>query len=129
MRSPKKSQSLTYAARSRSVFCAAKGLAVLVDSQPNAWIHVVATLVTTLAGLHFGLSRSEWCWIIAAITMVWTAEALNTAIEFLTDLASPDYHILAGKTKDVAAAAVLIAAAGAAAIGGMIFAPHILPQP
>jgi diacylglycerol kinase (ATP) len=56
---------------------------------------------------------------------VWTAEALNTAIELLTDLASPEYHPLAGKAKDVAAGAVLIAAIGAIAIGFLVFGPHL----
>lgn len=129
MRISKNSNRLTFAGRSRSVLCALKGLAVLIGSQANAWIHATATLAVVLAGVHFGLNRSEWCWIIVAITAVWTAEALNTAIEFLTDLASPDYHVLAGKTKDVAAAGVLIAAAGAAAIGVLVFSPYVLPLP
>ena len=57
---------------------------------------------------------------------VWAAEALNTAIEFVVDLASPDPHPLAGKAKDVAAGAVLIASIGSAVIGGFVFGPHVL---
>jgi diacylglycerol kinase (ATP) len=64
--------------------------------------------------------------VVLAIAIVWTAEALNTALEYLTDLASPDYHPLAGRAKDVAAGAVLISALGAAAIGLIVFGPHLL---
>jgi diacylglycerol kinase (ATP) len=56
---------------------------------------------------------------------VWTAEALNTAFEFLCDVASPDFHPLVAKAKDVAAGAVLICAVGAVAVGGCVFAPYV----
>ena len=72
------------------------------------------------------LSNAEWCWIILAIISVWTAEALNTAFEFLTDVASPEFHPLAGKAKDVAAGAVLITAIGSVLIGLLIFGPYAL---
>ena len=97
----------------------------MLASQRNAWIHVFATVVVVAAGFCFGLAQSEWCWIILAIVAVWTAEALNTAFEFLTDVASPDFHPLAGKAKDVAAGAVLITAIGAVVIGLIIFGPHV----
>jgi diacylglycerol kinase (ATP) len=57
--------------------------------------------------------------------MVWTAEALNTAFEFLCDVASPEFHPLIQKAKDVAAAAVLLSAAGAVIIGLLVFVPHL----
>jgi diacylglycerol kinase (ATP) len=71
------------------------------------------------------LPASSWAWIVLAIGSVWTAEALNTAFEFLTDVASPDFHPLAEKAKDVAAGAVLLAAIGAAVIGALVFWPTI----
>jgi len=77
-------------------------------------------------GLWASLSRLEWCCILFAVVAVWTAEALNTAIEFVTDLASPEFSSLAGKAKDVAAGAVLFAAIGAAIIGLLIFGPRLL---
>mgnify|MGYP006267369755 FL=1 len=64
--------------------------------------------------------------IILVIGLVWMAEALNTALEFLTDLVSPEYHPLAGKAKDVAAAGVLLAALTALITGVLIFGPHII---
>jgi diacylglycerol kinase len=53
-------------------------------------------------------------------------EALNTAIECLTDLVSPEFHPLAGKVKDISAGAVLIAAIGAAVVGAVIFVPKVI---
>src|SRR3954462_14966210 len=103
---------LTFSGRLRSVRCAAHGVRVMVASQHNAWLHVIATLGVTAAGLVVGLSPAEWCWVVLAVMAVWTAEALNTAFEFLTDVASPTFHPVAGRAKDVAAGAVLLSAAG-----------------
>ena len=74
----------------------------------------------------FGLTQADWCWIVLAIISVWTAEALNTAFEFLTDVASPEFHPLAAKAKDVAAGAVLIAAMGSVVIGLLVLGPYVL---
>ena len=103
-----------------------KGIGVMLRSQHNAWIHALATVLVCAAGLFFRLSTTEWCWIVLAIVAVWTAEALNTAFEFLTDVAWPDFHPVAGRAKDVSAGAVLIAAAGAVVIGILILGPHLL---
>jgi len=105
---------------------AAKGILTMLTSQHNAWIHAVATVLVCLIGFCFGLTRYEWCWIVLAIMSVWTAEALNTAFEFLLDVASPEFHPLAEKAKDVAAGAVLISVIGSAIIGLLIIGPHII---
>jgi len=118
--------SLIFTGRLRSVLCAIKGIGVMLRSQHNAWIHAAATVVVCAAGLFFGLSTSEWCWIVLAIVAVWTAEALNTAFEFLTDVASPSFHPVAGRAKDVAAGAVLISALGSVVIGVLVLGPHML---
>jgi diacylglycerol kinase len=97
------------------------GIVSMVGSQPN----VVAVLVVG-AGFYFDLTRNEWCLVSLAITTVLAAEGFNTALEHLTDLVSPEHHPLAGKTKDVAAGAVLLAALGAAAVGLLVFLPKIL---
>jgi len=68
----------------------------------------------------------EWCWITLAIGLVILSEMFNTAIEYLTDLVSPEMHPLAKKTKDVASGAVLIAALMAVVIGLFIFIPKFL---
>jgi diacylglycerol kinase (ATP) len=60
------------------------------------------------------------------MTAVWVAEALNTAIEFLSDVVSPDYHPLIKNAKDIAAAAVLITVIGAIAIGSLTLGPYLI---
>lgn len=117
---------LTFDGRVRSVKFALRGIRTMVASQHNAWIHAAGTVVAVTAGLIVGLSGAEWAWIVLAIGSVWTAEALNTAFEFLTDVASPDFHPLAEKAKDVAAGAVLLAAIGALIIGGLVFWPKVV---
>jgi diacylglycerol kinase (ATP) len=67
----------------------------MVASQHNAWIHAAATVTVVAAGLAVRLPAASWAWIVLAVGSVRTAEALNTAFEFLTDVASPDFHPLA----------------------------------
>lgn len=115
----------TLAARVRSVGYAWCGLRAVVASQHNAWIHVAATLAVVSAGVAFGLSRFEWLALVFAVVSVWAAEALNTAFELLCDVASPQFHPLVGRAKDVAAAAVLICAIGAVVVAAFVFVPHL----
>jgi diacylglycerol kinase (ATP) len=117
--------SLTFTGRVRSFKYAFRGLRVMIVSQHNAWIHAVATIVVVAVSFYFHLTRAEWCWIILAIISVWSAEAFNTAFEFLTDVASPEFHPLAEKAKDVAAGAVLITAIGSVLIGIVVFGPYV----
>ncbi|MFT7604583.1 MAG: diacylglycerol kinase, partial [Saprospiraceae bacterium] len=86
------------------------GIAHFVKSEPNVIIHLIAAAIAVGMGFFFAITTIEWCLVIFAIGLVLSAEAFNTSIEYLTDLVSPDYHELAGKTKDVAAAAVLLTA-------------------
>ncbi len=104
---------------------ALQGIFTLFTTQVNAVIHLTALIAVIILGILFDITRVEWLTIIIAATLVLMAEAFNTAIEFLTDLASPTHHPLAGKAKDVAAAAVLIAAIGAAIVGTIIFFPYL----
>ncbi len=102
-----------------------RGVGVLLRTQANARIHAVAAVGAIVAGFVFGITRGEWCAVVAAIGLVLTAEGLNTAIEAVVDLASPGRHPLAEKAKDVAAGAVLLAAITAAVIGLLVFGPHL----
>jgi diacylglycerol kinase len=113
-----------FTGRIRSFKYAFCGIAIMLKSQHNAWVHAVATVSVCVAGLVFGITRIEWCLIVLAVVAVWTAEAINTAFEFLADVASPEFHPLVGKAKDVAAAAVLVSAIGAITIGVLIFGPY-----
>jgi diacylglycerol kinase (ATP) len=95
-------------------------------TQLNFRVHLVAALVAVYAGYALHISMPEWLWIILSIGMVLVAELFNTAIEFLTDLVSPEYNKKAGLVKDMAAGAVLITALTALAIGAIIFVPKLL---
>ena len=114
-----------FTGRVRSFRHAITGIARMIRCQHNAWIHAGVTLVVVIAALLFRVSAADWCWIILAISIVWTAEALNTAFEFLADAAAPGFHPLVRDAKDVAAGAVLLTAIAAAVIGGLIFWPHV----
>src|ERR1035438_1208392 len=96
--------------RIKSFGYAIKGIKVLITTQHNAWIHLLATITVIIAGIILKITVREWFMIIIAVSLVWITEALNTAIEFMIDMIQPDYHPLAEKAKDIAAAAVLIAA-------------------
>ena len=112
--------------RIRSVSHALSGISVMLSGQHNAWIHLVATILVLAAGFFFDVSRIEWCILVLAIVSVWVAEALNTAVELLCDVASPDFHPLVKKSKDIAAGAVLLCAIGAVVIGLLVFGPYLL---
>lgn len=116
----------TITGRLRSFAFAVRGIGTMISSQHNAWIHALATVVIVSLGATLKLCTYEWCWIILAIMAVWTAEALNTALEFLADAAAPEYHPLVKRAKDVAAAAVLISSIGSMTIAALIFGPKLM---
>jgi diacylglycerol kinase (ATP) len=120
------SNGFTIGARLRSFVYAGRGIRTMLVSQHNAWIHAVATTLVISAGAVSHVGRLEWIALVLAIASVWTAEALNTAFEFLCDVASPDFHPLVEKAKDVAAAAVLLCATGATVIALLVFTPYLL---
>ncbi len=100
-----------------------KGIADLFINTPNARIHLAFAIAVVICGFVFDISVMEWCICILSIGVVLAAEAFNSSIEYLTDLVSPDYHELAGKTKDVAAGGVLLTALSAAIVGTIVFLP------
>ena len=105
---------------------AGRGVWSALRSEVHLRFHAVTTVVVIGLGFHYGISRLEWALVALATASVWAAELMNTAIEALTDLASPAWHPLAGKAKDVAAGAVLLAALGAVVVGMLVFGPHFL---
>lgn len=109
----------------RSFGFAFRGIAALVATQANARLHAVATVIAAALGWWLKLGAGEWCAVVLTIGLVWTAEALNTAIEAAVDLVSPGFHPLAKRAKDIAAGGVLCAAITAAGIGAIIFLPKL----
>lgn len=97
----------------------------VIRTQRNAWIHAVVSIVIVALAFWLGLAPRDWAVIVIAIAMVWTAEFLNTALEAVVDLASPQQHYLAKVGKDVGAAAVLIAAGSSVLIGLLILGPPL----
>jgi len=120
-----RTMSKVFIRRLNSFSHALRGMGLLVRTQANARVHLLAAGLVCIAGIYCGLSRAEWLWIVAAIVWVWGAEAFNTALEQLADAVHPERHPGIGRAKDAAAAAVLIAAVGAAIIGVLVFAPHL----
>lgn len=98
----------------------------MLRSEPNARFHAAATVAVVLAGALLSISRTEWCLIAFAIVSVWLGEALNTGLEFVCDVVSPERHPLIGKAKDVSAAGVLISATGAVIVGLLVLAPPMV---
>ncbi|MEY4936315.1 MAG: hypothetical protein RIS64_2674 [Bacteroidota bacterium] len=112
--------------RIKSFGYAIQGIRVMFATQINAQIHLIAVVLVIAAGFWFHIRRLEWGLLLLTFGGVLTAEAMNTALEFLTDLVSPDHHPLAGKAKDVAAGAVLLTAIAAIGVGILIFLPKII---
>lgn len=110
----------------RSFGFAFKGLRYATATQPNFRIHLVLTTIAIGLGFLLDISFNEWEWIALSIVFVLVIELLNTGIEILTDLASPGYDEKAGRVKDVAAGAVVIAAVFALITGVVIFLPKLI---
>jgi diacylglycerol kinase len=112
--------------RARSFRYAFSGWWFVIRTQRNAWIHAVVSVAVIIVSFWLGLPPRDWAVILIAITMVWTAEFVNTALEAVVDLATHhEHHELARVGKDVGATAVLIAAMSAALIGFLILGPPL----
>ncbi len=110
----------------RSFGYAFSGIGQMIRTQRNAQIHVLITAAACVAAWAWGLSRLEWVALILTIGLVLGMEAINTAVEAVVDLASPQYHPLAKRAKDIAAGAVLLVAIAAVCVGLLLFGPHAL---
>jgi len=102
------------------------GIGYALKTQLNFKVHCLATALVILLGWYFKLPAQDWFWIALACGFVMASELFNTAIEVLVDFVSPELHPKAKVIKDVSAAAVLIAAMTALAIGLIIFIPKII---
>jgi len=114
--------------RTKAIQYALEGWWYVIHTQKNIWVHALASVAVILLGAWLCLSRTDWAIIILTIALVWIVEVINTAIEALTDLVSPNYSQLAKISKDVSAAAVLIAAAASVIIGLLILGPPLLSK-
>jgi diacylglycerol kinase len=111
--------------RAQSFAHAGRGILLLWLTQWNFRIHLVAGLGAICLGWYFRISTIEWLFLIEAIALVLSAEALNTALERTVDLIEPDRHPVARDAKDLAAAVVLIASLGSFLVGLVVFGPRL----
>ena len=114
------------AARLKSFAFAFEGFAFMLRTQHNAWVHLGATIAIVALGFALQVSADAWRWLIAAMALVWVAEAMNTAFEHLCDVVSPQFHESVKRSKDIAAAAVLVCPIAASLLGAITFAPYVL---
>jgi len=104
---------------------ALRGWGYVLRTQRNAWIHALVTVLVVVAALWLDLARQDWAILLLTIALVWMAEFINTALEAVVDLASPQQHPLAKIGKDVGAAAVLIAALTSILVGVLLLGPPL----
>jgi diacylglycerol kinase len=100
----------------------------LLRTQRNAWIHALISVIVVVLGFWLDLSRGDWVAIVIAIALVWLAEFLNTALEAVVDLASPEQNRLAKVGKDLGAAGVLVAAGTSVIVGLLVLGPPLLDK-
>jgi diacylglycerol kinase (ATP) len=102
-----------------------RGCWYVLRTQRNAWIHALLTTLVILLAFWLKIPLRDWAILLILIAMVWTAEFINTALEAVVDLASPQNHPLAKVGKDVGAAAVLIAALTSMLVGLLVLGPPL----
>lgn len=112
--------------RIKSFDYAFKGIAFVLKTQHNAWIHLFATLIAVILGFIFSINQNEWISIIICIGLVLACETINTSIELLCDARFPDYDKRAERIKDTAAGAVFLVAMASLIVGCIIFLPKII---
>lgn len=111
--------------RIKSFQYAFEGWRFVLRTQHNAWIHAVISLAVFATAFWLDLAATDWAILILAIMIVWVTEFVNTAVETVVDLAQSEINPLAKIAKDVAAAAVLLGAAGAVLVGILIMGPPL----
>jgi len=116
----------SYLSKRKNAFKAAfKGLALFFKEEAHAKIHLASAIAAVIISFILHISLHDFIIIILLIILVIVVEIVNSAIEKTVDLAMPDIHPIAGKAKDLAAAAVLISSMGAFIIGIIIWYQYI----
>ena len=108
-----------------SLRAALSGASYTVRTQPNAWIELAALSVVAAAGWWMGISALEWGLLGLTVAVVLAMEAVNTAVEAVVDLVSPQYHPLAKIAKDTAAGAMVFVVLGSVIVAASIFGPRL----
>ena len=116
-----------FSARSRlnSFEFAFKGIFKFFQQEPNAWIHLAATIIVFIAAAYFEVSSNEIIALIIVMGFVWVAEIFNTVVERVMDFISTKRNSKIEFIKDLAAGGVLIAAITAIVTGAIVFIPKL----
>jgi diacylglycerol kinase (ATP) len=112
--------------RIKSFGYAGRGIRIVFATETNMKIHILIAILVLVGGFTFRISAIEWIACLLCIGLVFGMEMINTSIENIVDLVSPDYHPLAGKAKDIAAGAVLVCAIISVIVGLFVFGPKIM---
>ena len=105
----------------KSIGFAMRGLLAAAKGERNFRIQLCALAAVVAVGFLLRLTALEWVAVLVCSAMVLGAELFNTAIETVVDLVSPDFNELAGKAKDISAAAVWVIALFSAVVGIVMF--------
>lgn len=103
-----------------------EGVRTAFQEERNMRSHVFSTIIVIILSYFLSLSLNEWLWILFACFAIIVMEILNTVVENIIDFVSPNYHPLAKKVKDMAAAAVLFTSFFSMITGGIILVPKVL---
>ena len=120
-----KEEKFSVKARINSFKYAWNGLKILFVFEHNARIHVLAAFLVVVLSWVLKISSLEWLAVVGAIAMVFIAELVNSSIEKMADVISPGQNKNIARVKDLAAAAVLVAAIFAVIVFGVIFFPKM----
>lgn len=107
---------------------ALKGAWTLIRTEPSIQVQVVISILITIAGFYFEITKEEWIFQIFSIGLVLSTEGINSSIEGIADFVHPDFHSKIGYIKDVAAGAVLFSAVTAIVIACFIYLPYLFPS-
>ncbi|MCB9451014.1 MAG: diacylglycerol kinase family protein [Anaerolineaceae bacterium] len=114
--------------RLKSLGYALAGWLYMLRHQKNTRLMTVASIIVMVVALWLQIESLGWALLVVVITLVWMAEFLNAAVEAVVNLSSPDYHPMAKVSKDVAAAAVLLAVVAAMLVGLLVLGPPLLSR-
>lgn len=106
--------------------CAACGVRHAFASQRNFKVHAAFAAAAVVLGFVLQIPQSSWLAVILCIMAVFSLEVLNTAVECIVDMASPEWNKLAMHAKDCAAGSVLVSAAGSVVVACIVYLPPLV---
>lgn len=103
-----------------------KGIQTAFQEERNMRVHVITGTTVIILAMLLPMTRTEWLWIILVSYLVFVMELINTVVENVVDLVTKEYHPIAKKVKDMAAAVVLVTAVFSILVGAIILLPKLI---